>query len=265
LLPLYYNKNIRMVNINTVYNTVLYILNKEQRGYVTPAEFNSLAVQVQEEIFESYFPDGNQLNRATQQNIQNDTEFFNMYEDNAYKLYPFEEENQFTFAGAPYNGWLVNSPNKTLYRIGEILSTYNNTSGNVESITDLLSKKEYTITEKSKLTQASEQFPIAYLTNYVNPPAFPDPLPMLKISPLPTSVMVNCIFKPSAPLWAFTIGTLGQYVYDPTNSINFQLDTSEQTNLIINILKYTGIIIRDPEIIQTATQEAAKVEQNEKA
>ena len=72
------------VNINTVYNTVLYILNKEQRGYITPSEFNSLAVQVQEEIFESYFPDGNQLNRANQQNIQNDTEFFNMYKDNAY-------------------------------------------------------------------------------------------------------------------------------------------------------------------------------------
>tara|TARA_Y100000385_G_scaffold69324_1_gene69440 strand:- start:334 stop:1095 length:762 start_codon:yes stop_codon:yes gene_type:complete len=253
-----------MVNINTVYNTVLYILNKEQRGYVTPAEFNSLAVQVQEEIFESYFPDGNQLNRATQQNIQNDTEFFNMYQDNAYKLYPFEEEASFNFAGTPYNGWLVNST-KTLYRIGEILSTYDKTSGNVQSITDLLSKKEYTITEKSKLTQASEQFPIAYLTNYVNAPAFPDPLPMLKISPLPNSVMVNCLFKPSDPVWSFTIGTLGQYVYDPINSINFQLDTSEQTNLIVNILKYTGIIIRDPEIIQAATQESAKVQQNEKA
>ena len=58
------------VNINTVYTTVLYILNKEQRGYITPAEFNSLATQVQEEIFESYFPDGNQLNRPNQKNIQ---------------------------------------------------------------------------------------------------------------------------------------------------------------------------------------------------
>ena len=35
----------------------MYILNKEQRGYVTPAEFNSLATLVQDEIFESYFPD----------------------------------------------------------------------------------------------------------------------------------------------------------------------------------------------------------------
>ena len=61
-----------MVNINTVYQTVLQILNKEQRGYITPAEFNNLAQQVQLEIFESYFPDGNQLNRQNQNNSQND-------------------------------------------------------------------------------------------------------------------------------------------------------------------------------------------------
>ena len=36
------------VNVNTVYTTVLYILNKEQRGYLTPQEFNSLGAQVQD-------------------------------------------------------------------------------------------------------------------------------------------------------------------------------------------------------------------------
>ncbi len=65
------------VSVNTVYQTVLYILNKEQRGYVTPAEFNSIADLVQKEIFQSYFPDGNQVNRQNQNNTNNDTEFFN--------------------------------------------------------------------------------------------------------------------------------------------------------------------------------------------
>jgi len=86
-----------MVNINTVYTTVLYILNKEQRGYVTPSEFNSLATLVQDEIFQSYFPDGNQLNRFNQNNQQNDTEFFNMFKDTAYKLYPFERTASFKY------------------------------------------------------------------------------------------------------------------------------------------------------------------------
>ncbi|GAG61463.1 unnamed protein product, partial [marine sediment metagenome] len=35
------------VNVNTVYQTVLSIINKEQRGYLTPAEFNEVGTQVQ--------------------------------------------------------------------------------------------------------------------------------------------------------------------------------------------------------------------------
>ena len=30
------------INVNTVYQTVLLILNKEQRGYMTPLEFNKI-------------------------------------------------------------------------------------------------------------------------------------------------------------------------------------------------------------------------------
>ena len=52
------------VNINTVYQTVLLILNKEQRGYITPDEFNKTATQVQLDIFNSYFQTENQQLRA---------------------------------------------------------------------------------------------------------------------------------------------------------------------------------------------------------
>ena len=45
------------INVNTVYQTVLLILNKEQRGYITPDEFNKVATQVQLQILEDYFED----------------------------------------------------------------------------------------------------------------------------------------------------------------------------------------------------------------
>ena len=48
------------VNIDAVYQTVLSVLNKEQRGYVTPQEFNLFAEQAQLDIFEQYFYDINQ-------------------------------------------------------------------------------------------------------------------------------------------------------------------------------------------------------------
>ena len=54
------------INVNTVYQTVLTILNKEQRGYMTPDEFNNVATQVQLEIFEKYFEDLNQQIRVPQ-------------------------------------------------------------------------------------------------------------------------------------------------------------------------------------------------------
>ena len=41
-----------MVNVDTVYQTVLLILNQQQRGYMTPDEFNKAATQVQLAIFE---------------------------------------------------------------------------------------------------------------------------------------------------------------------------------------------------------------------
>ncbi len=52
-----------MVNIDTVYQRVLTIANKEQRGYITPQEFNLLANHAQMDIFEQYFYDLNQFDR----------------------------------------------------------------------------------------------------------------------------------------------------------------------------------------------------------
>ena len=38
----------------------------------------------------------------------------------------------------------------------------------------------------------------------------------------------------------------------------------EQTNVILQILLYAGIVIKDPQIIQAASQEIAMEEQNER-
>jgi hypothetical protein len=251
------------VNINTVYTTVLYILNKEQRGYVTPAEFNSIAAQVQNEIFQSYFPDGNQLNRPNQNNQQNDTEFFNMFKDTAYKLYPFEQDIAFTYnAGAGITAWQNNTAN-VVYKLGQIISTYNTTNVNNpirDSITQLTSKKDFELITRSKLTAPTDQYPICYTTNN-------DGSLIVRVSPNPDVLTINCLTAPTDPVWGFTVGGLGQYVYNaaPAASTNFELDISEQTNIITQVLKYCGIIINDPTIIQTAEQEAMSVSQNEKS
>jgi hypothetical protein len=233
------------VSINTVYQTVLYILNKEQRGYIPPAEFNSLATQVQSEIFMSYFPDGNQLNRQNQNNTQNDSEFFNMFKDTAYKLYPFERDASFTYNTVNL-GWTYQGAG-IIYKLGDIISTY---PGNptYNSITELVSQSDFNKITRSRLTTPTVQYPLAVTTQTAD-----------------MTLTINCLFAPTAPSWEFSIGTQGQYIYDTGPSVNFELDVSEKNNLIINILKYAGVIINDPTIIQVASQEAQQTSINEKS
>jgi hypothetical protein len=104
------------VSVDTVYQRVLSILNKEQRGYVTPQEFNLFANQAQMDLFEQYFYDINQFGRMH----GNDTEFSDMLNILNEKINIFEVTAAMTHAG---NGvWTVPA---NLYRIGTII--YNNT------------------------------------------------------------------------------------------------------------------------------------------
>jgi hypothetical protein len=52
--------------INSVRNTVLAVLNKNNYGYISPSDFNQYALQAQLELYEDYFAEYNK-----QQNLQN--------------------------------------------------------------------------------------------------------------------------------------------------------------------------------------------------
>ena len=45
------------INVDSVYQTVQALANKEQRGYITPQEFNLFANQAQQDMFEQYIYD----------------------------------------------------------------------------------------------------------------------------------------------------------------------------------------------------------------
>ena len=59
------------VSIDSVYQKVLALANKEQRGYITPLEFNLLANQAQDIIFEQYFYEIKQWNDSGSGNSTN--------------------------------------------------------------------------------------------------------------------------------------------------------------------------------------------------
>jgi len=244
------------INVNTVYRTVLLILNKEQRGYMTPDEFNKTATQVQLDIFEKYFDDLNQQLRV----MQTDTDYADRQMNIDEKIAIFKTfgecnytpQGYFTLPTVDFYGNTVE-----FYRLGT--AVYDE-----EVELQRLDRNDFYYVEKSALTRASLQFP-TYL--YENELLFVRP------RTITSRVTVNYVRKPIPVRWGYETGAQGQYVYNstayeptlnPTGSTQFELHPSEQSEVVIKILMYAGIIIRDPQIVQAAAQEAAMKEQNEK-
>jgi hypothetical protein len=109
---------------------------------------------------------------------------------------------------------------------------------------------------RSKLTKPSTTYPIyLYENGYIK--VFPETIT--------SGVSINYLKFPTAVIWGFTVDSnRGNYVYNSALSTSFELHQSEQTELIIRILEYAGIVIRDPQVIQIASQKVQQDNMNEK-
>jgi hypothetical protein len=225
-----------MVNIDTVYQKVLAIANKEQRGYITPQEFNLFADQAQMDIFEQYFYDINQFNRVP----GNDTEYADMLTLLEEKIAIFKNI-KLLFYQSPY----YQKPQE-LYRVGSLETGY----GEIEQVTH----KEYLAIKLSPLAK-----PTLKRAVYVDMPQG------FRIYPTFTNnVQCHYIRKPKKANWGYNVIN-DNALYDATQSLDFQLHPSEENNLIIKILALAGIAIKDPAMYQIAVAEDNKNIQQEKS
>jgi hypothetical protein len=253
------------VNVDIVYKTVLSILNKEQRGYMTPQEFNKTATQVQLEIFEQYFDDLNQQLRVPQSDenyadrVANIEEKMSIFETTGLCTYTTNSAGGYFSLPTTDSYGLVCSP----YRLGSLAykNVYNTSIGPLEE----LQKSEFYYIQNSRLTASTEKNP-TFLRESGRIIVAP--------SSIITNITANYIRKPLDPVWGFTVGSRGQYIYNPapfvpgtpdTGSRNFELHESEQTRLIIKILMYAGIIIKDPQVVQAAAQQSQLEDINSKS
>jgi len=249
------------ISVNTVYNTVLLLLNKEQRGYMTPTEFNSIATQVQLEIFEKYSQDLNQQLRVE----QTDADYANRIASITEKMAVFK-----ALGVGVFNTDASSTPSRPyftlpidLYKLGTV-AWANGISSFPTEVEELTANAFYNI-QKSDLTAPSESYPVYLYENsrlYVSP-ATVDATPVGGLS-------VNYLRIPNSPRWNFVVGGLGQYTFiEPTAATNpsqdFELMSSEQTTVILKILFYAGLVIEDPTVIQVAAQQVQSQEVNKKS
>jgi hypothetical protein len=259
------------INVDTVYKTVLLILNKEQRGYITPDEFNKTATQVQLDVFEQYFDDLNQQLRVPQAdydysdrqiNIDEKISFFKAIGNCSYNAsggywqLPTSAVGSSTFNIRYTIQPSLASGDAYFYRLGTVTLTQ---PDKFPVELQRLQRGDFYNIDRSPLTRPTKTFP-CYLYEgnrlYIKPS---------DIQTTTGTVEASIIRKPLDVVWGFTTGGAGQYIWSPTASRSFELEQSEQVNVILRILQYSGIVIRDPQIIQAASSEIQQNEVNSKS
>ena len=227
------------VSVDTVYQRVLAILNKEQRGYVTPQEFNLFANQAQMDIFEQYFYDINQFGRMH----GNDTEFSDMLNILNEKIDIFEVTAAMTYgAGAHWN------PPADLYRIGTLIHN------NIE--VERVNKNEFLYINASPLLKPTNDRPI-----FVSSAAG---YKVYGAAELTTGVTCNYIKRPATAVWGYNTVS-GAAQYNASTSTDFPLHESEETELVVKILEFASLSIRDINLYQISNQMEAQNTQQEKS
>ena len=238
-----------MVNIDTVYQRVLALANKEQRGYITPQEFNLFANQAQYEIFEQYFYDISQFSRVS----SNSTEYSDMLGFLDEKLGIFKKTGNFS-VGTNTQGTFVNKP-VDFYRVGSVYAESTGYDGNsYRTRFEEVDYKEYVQMSNSYLTRPTQKRPIYYIV---------DDKIILQPNQSGT-VNMSYVRKLADVQWGYVVIS-DKAIWDANNSVDFELHESEETELVLKILELAGISIEDPQLYQAATQQEVKKLQQEKA
>lgn len=261
--------NNKEISIDTVYQRVLALANKEQRGYITPQEFNLHANQAQLDIFEQYFYDLAAKTAQTQRS--NDPQ--NPGVNNALapdfgdtvnilreKLSIYKGTDvALDYVAANQSYRLPALTNSTIYRTGRLY--YSGTGGSSIPIklieqTDIQSIHDMYSAKKNSRWHIADDPDFFYTENldgsfslYKEDTTPPNPVAVA------TQLKVEVIATiPPEVKWAYVVVN-EKALYDANNSVDFTMHRSEETNLVIKILELAGVTINKPGLVQIASGE----------
>tara|TARA_R110000822_G_scaffold84109_1_gene197633 strand:+ start:53 stop:856 length:804 start_codon:yes stop_codon:yes gene_type:complete len=266
-----------MVNIDTVYQRVQALSNKEQRGYLTPQEFNLFANQAQMEIFEQYFYDLNQAARAP----GNDKVIADVDDMLEEKISIFEVVQFGTWVSANMmpptaNGMPIPAE---VYRLEKIFLLFADTLGSPPGANatplhvpvEIMSYKEVQEALLSPLTRPTPSRPIGSING--GGLLVVGQVQVLSNGTTTTQFAYQGIFgydyqiqyirRPINVSWNyFVVGE--KALYNANNSTNFELHPSEETELVFKILKYSGVSMKRVDLMRIGQVQEQAQQQQEK-
>lgn len=229
------------ISVDKVYKTVLSILNKESRGFITPDEFNKLGTQVQLDILDQNFHDYNKaVVKHTRGFAVND--YGNIPEKIEQKIDPFFKQADITLT----NG--IGTLPTDLYKTINISIT--NKTIQLEKV----DKKSLSYLLSSPLTKPTKTFPVYYqrATDIIVEPALSDGSWTLG------NLLIEYIKIPPEINWNHTVNPVTGALTANDPMTDFTLHESDRVQLVIGILKYAGLVIEDTAVIQAASAEENK-------
>jgi hypothetical protein len=227
------------VSVDTVYQRVLALANKEQRGYITPQEFNLLANQAQSEIFEQYFYDLNQFHR----NPGNDGAASDSVDDIEDKISIFQVYNFSLTITSGNNVILPHSASAgypagtdEMYRLEEVRHNDN-------ICAQVTPKKMHLMKKGVFAAQPLLEHPVYIRQNNAIQVYHLDASG--GFTPIFGSLRCDYIRKPKKCIWNYVVVN-EKALYNASNSVDFELHPAEETSLVYKILELSGIVINKP-------------------
>jgi len=226
--------------INHVRNTVLSILNKENRGYITPEQFNSYALHAQQSIFNLYFAE-----YARMVSLKNARRLAADYGDRVRELQA-SIDTFTTVATLSKSGGLFPKPSNMFKPLSLRYS------GN-EIVQVPIHKESFY--DKANLTAASTSYPV-YVdkNNGFN----------VKPSSITTGVELVYVRNPLPPKWTYQL-VLDEPIFNPsaTDYQDFELAQEDSVSLVIEICKLAGVTIRETDVVNFAISSDATESQKQ--
>ena len=230
------------ISIDTVYQRVLALANKEQRGYITPQEFNILANQAQYDLFEQYFYE---LNLWEQKEQNMEPGFSNMRDLINNKIPAFRSIVAMTHSSGANGGFWTWPAGGQYYRTGRITWKYREPR--------IISAEEAYNIQQSRYHWAA-LVNHAVLVEYDRGYQLFDNTGEVVSG---TNLRIEVVDKPLPVEWAYTI-TNEQALYNAGNSVDFELHEADETDLVMKILELAGVTIQKPDLQSYAAQEESQ-------
>lgn len=245
--------------INSVRNTVLSVLNKNNYGYISPSDFNLFAKQAQLEIFEEFFSEYNKIINMENARMSG-TDYANLRKALEEAVETFIVTSTLTQVTPASNRFFLPSASTTgfdYFMINKILC-YDASGatrvfkGEAEKVTH----SKITMLVNSNLTAPTELYP-AYTQEGSSLTVYPATIN------LPNEVEANYFRYPKDPKWTYVTLANGEPVFNQSqlDYQDFEIPIEDEIKLVSKILQYAGMSIREIEAVQFGGNEEQKQSQ----